>query len=268
MRFIKWQINGLINPYPIVYPFTEHSKLLMWKGLTGATGNLYCGLMEYQDMSFLLHFLKDGDLFIDIGANVGVYTILASAEVKANTISIEPVPSTFNHLMDNIRINNIQDKVLAYNIGLGKEDSVIKFTRSLDTVNHVAIEGESDTIDVQVKALDNILSEVIPVLLKIDVEGFETAVLNGAEKLLQEDKLKAIIIELNGSGERYGYDENDIHQKLLALGFLPYDYNPFERRLTVLDNHGKHNTIYVRDIEFVQARITTARKINVHARWI
>src|SRR5690606_35151161 len=77
LRFIKWQVNCKINPYPIIYPYTEHSKIIMWKGLTGATGNLYCGLMEYDDMAFLLHFLRSTDLFIDIGANVGSYTILA-----------------------------------------------------------------------------------------------------------------------------------------------------------------------------------------------
>ena len=46
--FIKWQINCLLNPYPIIYQFTENSKLIITKGLAGATGNLYCGLMEFN----------------------------------------------------------------------------------------------------------------------------------------------------------------------------------------------------------------------------
>jgi len=57
-RFIKWQINTRINPYPIIYQFTEKSKLIIKKGMTGATGNLYCGLHEFNDMAFLLHFLR------------------------------------------------------------------------------------------------------------------------------------------------------------------------------------------------------------------
>lgn len=70
MKFLKWQINCRLNPYPILYLYTENSKFIIWKGLTGATGNLYCGLMEYDEMAFLLHFLRPEDLFIDIGANV------------------------------------------------------------------------------------------------------------------------------------------------------------------------------------------------------
>ena len=91
MQFVKWQINTLLNPYPIVFPFTENTKLLISKGMTGATGNYYCGLHEFEDMGFLLHFLRPGDLFVDIGANVGSYTILASAEVGARSTAVRNV---------------------------------------------------------------------------------------------------------------------------------------------------------------------------------
>ena len=46
--------------------------------MTGATGNIYCGLYEFLDMAFLLHFLRNGDLFGDIGSNIGSYTVLAT----------------------------------------------------------------------------------------------------------------------------------------------------------------------------------------------
>jgi len=263
LRFIKWQINCRLNPYPILYPYTENSRFIMWKGLTGATGNLYCGLMEYDDMAFLLHFLRPEDLFVDIGANVGAYTILASSEINAKTVAVEPVPSTFKNLMQNVFVNKMQEKVTALNIGLGSKDGKLKFTRSLDTVNHVATENETDTIEVDINTLDSVLGDASPVLLKIDVEGFETEVLNGAAKTLANDTLKAIIIELNGSGERYGYDETIIHHKLVGLGFKPFKYDPKTRRLMELERFGTHNTIYLRDKEFVEDRIRTARQIKI-----
>lgn len=266
MRFIKWQINCRLNPYPIIYQFTQNSKLIISKGLTGATGNLYCGLFEFDDMGFLLHLLRDKDLFIDIGANVGVYTILASSEVGANTIAIEPIPSTFKNLIENININQIQEKVKSLNIGLGSKKDIIRFTQSLDTVNHVATENEIDTIDVEVEKLDTITKNKKPLLIKMDVEGFETDVLNGSEEVLKSKDLKAIIIELNGSGERYGYDENQIHIKLLDHGFKPYKYNPKTRSIVQIEHFGKHNTIYIRDIEFVMNRVKTSRKIIVGGR--
>jgi FkbM family methyltransferase len=263
--FLKWQLNTRLNPYPIIYPYTEKTKLLIWKGMTGATGNIYCGLIEFEDMGFLLHFLRPEDTFIDIGANVGAYTILASGEIGARTITIEPVPSTFQVLCDNILLNRLEDKVEALNIGLGKEKGIIKFTSSLDTINHVATEEDIDSIEVELDTLDNIV-HTIPSLIKMDVEGFETEVVNGAAKTLQNRQLKAIIIELNGSGNRYGYDENLIHQKLLSLAFLPYHYNPFTRELKERISPNVHNTLYLRDIPMVKDRVTSARKIKVKNR--
>ncbi len=265
LRFIKWQINCILNPYPIIYPFTERSKLIIWKGLSGATGNIYCGLIEYEEMAFLLHFLQCNDLFIDIGANVGVYTILSSAEIGAKTIAIEPVPSTFNYLINNVLINNIQDKVKAFNIGLGSENGILCFTRNYDTANHVAEKSDTDTIEVEAKTLDSIIiqEKQYPVLIKIDVEGFEMEVLKGSYKTLQNDTLKAIIIELNGSGKRYGYDEKEIHRMLLDLGFRPIKYNPILKKIEYIEQYNEHNTIYIRDKQFIENRIKNSRPIRV-----
>jgi FkbM family methyltransferase len=214
-------------------------------------------------MGFLLHFLRAQDLFVDIGANVGAYTILASAEIKSKTIAIEPVPSTFKNLMNNIFINQMQDRVSSMNIGLGSKKGNLKFTKSLDQENHVATENEKETIEVEINTLDSILIEDIPSLLKIDVEGFETEVLSGAKKTLENDKLKAIIIELNGLGDRYGYDDNLIHENLIQKGFRPFDYNPEHRKLTEIESFGSHNTIYIRDRDFVENRILETKKIKI-----
>ena len=264
INFFKWQLSCLLNPYPIIYNFTENSKLIITKGLAGATGNLYCGLMEYNEMGFLLHFLRPADTFVDIGANVGSYTILASSQVKANSISIEPLQDTFKKLIDNILINKVEKNVKACNIGLGSEISKIHFTKSLDTINHVATKEEIDTIEVKIDTLDNLLmNEQCPSLIKIDVEGYENEVINGAEKTLENQSLKAIIIELNGSGSRYGYDDENIHLKLLQYGFKPYCYNPKVKELKALKTFGNHNTLYLRDVNFIEERIKSSKRIKV-----
>jgi len=263
-RFIKWQLNNIINPYPIIYPFTDKSKLIIKKGMKGATGNLYCGLHEYQDMFFLLHFLKESDMFVDIGANIGSYTVLAAGHINAKTISIEPVPSTYSNLINNISINNIQNIVEALNIALGSEKGNISFTKTQDTSNHVATQFDKEVINVNVNTLDKILfDKKVPALIKIDVEGFETEVLNGAAQTLIHDDLKAIIIELNGLGARYNYDETLIHKKLIDLGFKPHIYNPINRTLTEVKTFGSHNTIYIRDIDSVTERLKTSAKVKI-----
>lgn len=266
-RFIKWQIGTKLNPYPVIYPFTEKSKLIVQKGMTGATGNLYCGLHEYCDMLFLLHFLRREDTFVDIGANIGSYTVLAAGHVEAKTLSFEPVPVTFNYLMDNVIINRLGNRVVAFNVALGSQKGSVEFTRSLDTINHVACENDMNTISVPVETLDEILeNQQCPALLKIDVEGFETEVLAGGKKTLVNSNLKAIIIELNGSGKRYGYDEQNIHNMLLEFGFNSFLYNPKKRSLTKVNSFGTHNTIYIRDVDFCTNRVKSAEKLKILGR--
>ena len=261
---VKWYINVKFNPYQVIVPYAEKSNFIMKKGLTGATGNLFCGLHEFEDMAFVLHFLRPTDMFVDIGANVGSYTILGASEAGAKTISFEPIPETFEILESNIIINKINDRVNALNIGLGASKGSLAFTKLQGPVNHVATSNETDTINVPVEIFDSIVSIDQPTLIKIDVEGFETEVLKGMSIALESNSLKALIIELNGSGKRYGYDEDDIHKKLLQCGFKPFRYDPFKRKLFKLENHGPINTIYCKDMLFIQNRIDTAKKIKIH----
>lgn len=99
--------------------------------------------------------------------------------------------------------------------------------------------------------------------MKIDVEGFETEVLTGSNRILKNQTLKAIIIELNGSGERYGYFDKDIHNSLISLGFQPAAYAPFSRNLELKESYGETNTIYIRDFEFVRERLTSAKEYKI-----
>lgn len=265
IRFLKWQLFSRIIPYPIIYTFIGNSKLIIKKGMAGATGNYYVGLHEFVDMSFLLHALTDSDTFVDIGANIGSYTVLASGYKKCKTIAIEPIPTTFKHLTDNIAINSIEKLCFPLNIGLGSQKGHLKFTENLDTVNHILSKDEDgdNTLLIPVNTLDNILANESPILLKIDVEGYEMEVLLGGKTALQNTSLKAIIIELNGSGSRYGFNEEEIHKLLLSYGFTPYIYNPYKRDLQTIDYFGTHNTIYIRDINFIKKRVTSSPAFTI-----
>ena len=90
-RFFSWQIRQKLRPHAENVPFVEDSILVVEKGMAGATGNIYTGLLEFEDMAFLLHTLRSGDTFADIGANVGAYTILAAKNAGASVVSFDPV---------------------------------------------------------------------------------------------------------------------------------------------------------------------------------
>lgn len=267
-RFIRWQVGSRLVVGGVAVNFVDSSRLLIATGMHGATMSIYAGLQEFEDMAFVLHFLNEADLFVDVGANVGTYTVLASSAVGARTISIEPVPSTYASLIDNIRLNDISEKVNALNTALGREIGELSFTAGLGTVNHVLSDKEvcENVIRVPVNTLDNILTGHAPALMKIDVEGYETIVLAGGHSVLANESLFGVIMELNGSGERYGYSEDALHELMLSYGFNTYSYAPFERKLIPLQGKNSHtgNTLYLRRTAEVMARIQSAKRFVIH----
>ncbi|HEY8928343.1 MAG TPA: FkbM family methyltransferase [Mucilaginibacter sp.] len=245
--------------------FVSGTKFYARKGAYGLTANIYCGLHEFGEMAFLLHFLRPDDLFFDVGANAGSYTLLAAGACRAKTIAFEPVNETFGYLTKNIRLNGLQNITQLINAAAGEKQGTVTFTSDEDITNHAIPGGEDNHnhIIVNVVPVDSFIADAVPCLIKIDVEGFETEVLKGMENTLGSDSLKAIIIELNGSGARYGFDESKIHELLLSKQFKPYNYDPFHRQLTEQASYGNHNTIYCRDIGFVSHRVHTAAPFSI-----
>lgn len=266
LRFVVWQLQSMISPSKLISKsFIKPVRFYARKGLTGITGNIYVGLHEFNDMAFLLHFLRTDDYFFDIGANVGSYSLLASGVCNAKSITIEPVVSTFELLTQNIALNQLEHKVRLINSGAGAEMGMISFSCAEDTTNHVINENEAGIANIKasVITIDSLLTDGQPLLIKIDVEGYETEVLKGMKETLSTSSLKAIIIELNGSGSRYGFDEKNIHELLMLNNFKPYNYDPFTRLLTELPLYGDYNTIYCRDLDFVNNRLEHATGIKI-----
>lgn len=264
-RWLAWQIGSRLVPGPVAVSFVNEARLLVLPGMTGATGNVYCGLHEFEDMAFLLHFLRPDDKFIDIGSNIGSYTVLASKAVGCQTIAIEPIPETICHLQNNVDLNGIFKQVKIHQVALGREPGMLYMTQDQDTMNHVISGTEKgEYIEVQVETLDKITEDGVA-LIKIDVEGYESEVLAGGVRTLSDVKLQAIIMELNGSGSRYGFDEKLLQQNMLEKGFLTYSYNPFARELVDLKGalSVQGNTLFLRDVEFVVERLQAAPEYRV-----
>lgn len=272
LRVLKWQTASRLISGQMVFEWVSNTRFLVRRGETGLTGNVYCGLHEFSEMAFVLHVLGEDDCFVDVGANVGSYTILACGARKATGYCFEPVPATFERLMDNLRLNDLGDRVIAYNMGLSDIEAELEFSIDQDCMNHVIREGEKSlaTARVRVAPLDLLMKGVAPSLLKIDVEGFEARVLRGANETLGNVSLHSVVMEVNQSGKHYGEDDADLLAIMKGHGFDAYQYDPFSRSLAAAVSGSRHdgNCIFVRDLDRVRGCIERAPKFEIHGHYL
>ena len=178
------------------------------------------GVYELGTVSILQKLLNKGDVFVDVGANIGFLSLVASAKVghSGRVYAFEPVPSTFEILKTNKQINNFEQLCLNQ-FALGNKNENLKIFNEKNNrggasiINHTQSQG----ITISVKKLDDLnIKEKINVI-KIDVEGFEFEVLKGAEKTIKKDKPNLIIehcVEINNSA-----NENEIYNWIKDLGY-------------------------------------------------
>jgi FkbM family methyltransferase len=255
-RFFSWQIRSRIQEETIV-PWFAGQRIVGRKGMTGLTGSIYAGLGEFEEMMLALHFLRKRDLFLDIGANVGSYAILASGVCGATTWAFEPDPNTVRSLERNVAVNNLEELVTVHELALGDSDADVAFTVGKDTANRVATTGERNVRIVRQQRLDALIGGApYPIIMmKIDVEGYGEEVLRGAKVLVHNDCLKIIVIE---------WPTDATHEALSRHNFTRVSYEPFSRKLEQRPStSSSDNVVYVRDWDFVNFRVMAANHINI-----
>jgi FkbM family methyltransferase len=134
-RFARWQVESRLRS-EVVVPWVAGTRLAVRRGMHGATGNIYCGLHEFTEMAFILHLLRAGDLFADIGANVGSYTVLAAGVRGARVVAVEPGCAARVALAQNIALNRLGDRVSVQAVALGASVGRLAFSTGQDTTNH------------------------------------------------------------------------------------------------------------------------------------
>jgi FkbM family methyltransferase len=252
-RIVKWQIRSRIRGEVIV-PWVDGVRLAVRRGMTGATANIYAGLHEFADMAFTLHFLRSGDLFADIGANVGSYTILASGVRGANTIAFEPDPQAAAFLRRNVDLNGLISLVQIEQVALGGEQDYAELTVGLDSLNRIARSHDGPLQRVRMRTLDGVVAGRPLAMIKIDVEGYEVEVFRRAGATLSAQSLKAIITEGRPP---------EVIAALRASGFLQYRYDPVQRKISRTQERSIPNALFLRDEAFVAARLAASPAFQV-----
>lgn len=195
--------------------------------------SIYLGTFEPYESAQVKKYLKPGMTFVDVGANVGYYTLLAASLVGSGgrVLAFEPSPYAFDRLVETIERNSLS-QVCAIQSGLGDGSGEGRLFLPLRD-NHspsMVPNGGGHSINVSVRRLDDWLSdhEVDCVdLMKIDVEGFEPNVIKGATKYINCGKVRAILCEFNEYWlERNGCRPAQLYDLLTSLGFVSAQGEP------------------------------------------
>jgi FkbM family methyltransferase len=214
-----FQVRGRVLGKPSIARVGDRSRLWAHLHVASSSKAMYASIPDYAEMQIWRRHLKDGDLFVDIGANVGIYTLLA-AERGCEVIAIEPDARSIERLNQNIALNGYDVRVVR--AAVGAEPGTLTVTTDLDMGNHVVLAGTDAGRTVQVPAvtLDDVLGDRVAAGVKVDVEGGESLVLAGAERALGEQRIRLMQIEWNFCSESLmGVGRDDIAQTLRSHGY-------------------------------------------------
>lgn len=188
------------NNQNVIYKIPFNFKIILPNDYSLNLFFLIKGEYEIFQTSLFVANLKKNDIFFDIGAHVGYYSLIASKFCK-KIIAFEPVKSNFELLKKNIKINKIINvktiKTIISDKNKNKENIYLSDNES---GNHSLIkEKENSQFEIVSSiTLDNycLRSNIMPNVIKIDVEGAEYKVIKGAKKILNNENLETIFIEI------------------------------------------------------------------------
>lgn len=203
-----------------------------------------------------INTFKAGDVLFDIGANIGLYSIYA-AKKGVDVIAFEPESQNFALLNKNVYLNKCYDKVMCLNVALSDKNSCdYLYLAQFQTGG--AINCISSPLDEQGKSfspvfkqgvmsytLDSFLlnTKFFPTHIKIDVDGIEPKIINGADKTLKDLRLKSLLIELNDGLPEHA----EMIKKIQSNGLMM-----LHKKHAEMFNEGKYSKIF--NYVFVRSR--------------
>jgi FkbM family methyltransferase len=195
----------------------ERSRLWVDLHRSGASMVLYANPPDLPEMLMWRQVLRPGALFVDIGANVGSYTIWA-AELGADVIAVEPADDTFALLVENVELNGYQ--VAAVQAAAGATCGTARFTAGRDAGNCL---DKAGPVQIRLVTVDSLVGDRTVAGMKVDVEGFEIEVLRGCARALSQQRLKLIQLEWNAASlQAVGADRRPIADLLAHYGYELY----------------------------------------------
>ncbi len=221
-RLAMWQIQKRLTLRPKVVTLPSGVRIWCYRNSVQSSLAVYCrGLPEFDDMVFMLRYLRPGDGFIDVGANVGLWTLLAAKRVgqRGKIEAFEPDRCSAQRLRDNVILNGFF-WVRVHEVAATNRPGIGQFVSGKDALSELVEDAKerNDTCQVECVRLDDALHGDYA-LAKLDIEGAEPLALEGAERLLSNRNPPVWIVEINGKCRRFGVSEEELAARLRRKGY-------------------------------------------------
>jgi len=234
LRFVYWNL-GIRRTYLVIRHkingkstkvIVENSSVTLSTTTYSEFERFYELKGEREILSDIISETSDGDIFYDVGANVGLYSCLVGSAVSNHQIySFEPHPVNAEALESNLKLNNINGTV--FQLAISNEEGTFELSsegteaglgeHSLDT------SSSESTVSVSVRRLDKLRKEYnmpVPTIVKIDVEGAELDVIRGAADTFSDPHCKTLYCEVHPDRmKKFGGSQAELKSQLVNFGF-------------------------------------------------
>ncbi|RYD78810.1 MAG: FkbM family methyltransferase [Verrucomicrobiaceae bacterium] len=279
-RWSKWQLQRREQWWA---KHEGENRSIMHPIQDGVAMNLYldselCKLIYYKhfeahEREFMNAFLRPGDTFVDVGANIGLFSLIAARVVgpSGRVFSFEPTPLSYSRLQENIQANGFNN-VRTFQLALSDEEGSLEFSKSVDGFdawNSPAAPAMGSKIEKeQVQAttwdkfsVDQDLNGKIT-MMKIDVEGWESRVLAGARESLKCPDAPLLQVEFTEEAAILaGSTCAELYRSLESLGYGMCVFNADKRCLVpdpIRESYPYQNLFAVKDLAAANSRLRSA----------
>lgn len=237
--FVAWQFVKHVLKRPVVIRF-HNQRLKCYPDSTSTSGALYfSGYPDYWEMKFLQAYLRPGDNFLDIGANSGVYSVLASAYIgpEGHIDAFEPIERTAARIEEQAQLNGLAN-LHVHRLAICDQDGELEFGYSSnDATMHLRrpAEQEHGTFKVRSARLDSFGPYRNYAVGKMDIEGAEPLALAGAKERLRLANPPVWLLELARYSTCYGISSDEVVRQLADAGYCCAIFNPQSCHLEYTD---------------------------------
>lgn len=261
-RLIGWKFIKLFKLKEVTFPIWNNKKIQLNYDSLQCMWIMYNYIVDWEEFVFIKRFVKSEDEVCDIGANMGFYTIWFSKFISKGLIhSFEPDDKNFDRLNKNVNLNQITPIVKLNKFLISEVNGNLKFTVGLDGENHISLK-ENLGVTVKVSKSLDLYAEENKIhhfaYVKIDVEGFELAVLQGSKTLLSENKISVIQLEINSTVQNSDTDIDTLLNFLKIHNYQLCSYDVPKNQLVKIEYFSaRENYFATHDIENINQTLKT-----------